>query len=374
MKVSVRHKATTKRTQQDGSSVRYLRLVQTVNGKAEEESLRKYIYDPAKTTAQKKHNKDIMSFVDELVYERKRLLERSVGGLDDLRTLEKSFLEVYNSYRDLNGRDWKGSEQEKWNICEKHIMDFFPNLSVREITPTVTKQFWMYLCDLKKTNGLKISRNSARTYIKPYVQVAKDLWRQGVLSKDPLHGVKMKAESKTQAPSLTEEELQIAFNTKPRPQDQQLINAFLFSCLTGLRVGDIRGLCWGHLKKTTEGFYYLDLDMQKTGESIIVWLSDQARELMGEPQSSHHKVFPQINGSAFQYARMEYWMKMDCKIDKRITWHSGRHTFAYRYLRVHKNPVNLMYLLGHKNIETTKIYFNYKPEDSREDLINMPKL
>lgn len=374
MKVSVRHKATTKRNQKDGSSVRYLRLVQTVNGRAEEESIGKYIFDPAKTPAQKKYNKDVMSFVDELVYERKRLLERSVGGLDDLRTLEKSFLEVYKDYRELNGRYWQKAERDKWSICEKHLMDFFPNLSVREVTPTVTKQFWMYLCDLTKTNGLKISKNSARAYIKPYVQVARDLWRQGVLSKDPLHAVKMKTETKTQAPSLTEEELQIAFNTKPRPQDQQLINAFLFSCLTGLRYSDVKGLCWEHLKKTTEGFYYLDVVMKKTGESIIVWLSDQARGLMGEPQPHHHNVFPQINGSSAQYARLEYWMKMDCKINKRITWHSGRHTFAYRYLRIHKNPVNLMYLLGHKNIETTKIYFNYKPEDSREDLINMPKL
>ena len=95
---------------------------------------------------------------------------------------------------------------------------------------------------------------------------------------------------------------------------------------------------------------------------------------MGEPQPPNYRVFPQINGSSSQYTKLQYWMRIDCKIDKIVTWHSGRHTFAYRYLRHHKNPVTLMHLLGHKNIETTREYFNYKDEDSRDELINMPKL
>ena len=374
MKVSLRYKTTTKRPQKDGSSIRYLRLVQTINRHPKEESIGKFLYDPAKTAEQKKHNKSVMVFVDELVNERKRSLERSTNGLDDLSILEKPFMRVYNDYRELNGRDWKKSERDKWKTCEKHLNDFYPNLTVREINPTVSKQFFLYLCDLIKKNGHSISRNSAVSYIKPYCQVAKDLWQQGILSKDPLHRVKFKGEPKKQAPSLTEEELKIAFNNKPRAEDQQIVNAFLFSCLTGLRVSDIQALRWEHLKKTTEGYYYLHIRMVKTDEPIKIWVSEQGINLMGEPQPPNYRVFPQINGSSSQYTKLQYWMRIDCKIDKIITWHSGRHTFAYRYLRHHKNPVTLMHLLGHKNIETTREYFNYKDEDSRDELINMPKL
>ena len=374
MKVSVRYKTTTKRIQKDGSSVRYLSIVQTTNGKQQPESLGKYLYDPAKTAEQKKHNKDVKSFVNELVHERQRLLERSVNGLDDLRILDKPFLDVYNDYRELNGRDWKRSEVTKWQICEKHLNTFLPNLTVREVTSTISKQFYLYLRDLTKKNGQKVSSNTANAYIKPYVTVAKDLWRQGILLKDPLHGIKFKTQAKNQAPSLTEEELQIAFNTKPRPEDQQLVNAFLFSCLTGLRLSDIQALRWEHLRRKTAGDYFLYIKMVKTEEPITIWLSEQAIELMGEPQPPNHRVFPQVNGSSSQYQKLQYWMRIDCKIDKLITWHSGRHTFAYRYLRHHKNPVTLMHLLGHKNIETTQIYFNYRDEDSRLELINMPKL
>lgn len=374
MKVSVRHKTTTKRVQKDGSSIRYLSIVQTTNGKLQTDSLGKYIYDPVKTPAQKKHNKDVMAFVNEMVYERQRILERSVNGLDDLRILDKPFLDVYNDYRELNGRDWKHSEVQKWQTCEKHLNTFFPNLTVREVTPVLSKQFYLYLCDLTMSNGQKVSKNTANAYIKPYVAVAKDLWQQGIIKKDPLHGIKFKTQAKNQAPSLTEEELQIAFNTKPRPADQQLVNAFLFSCLTGLRLSDIKELRWENLRQTTAGDHFLYIKMVKTEEPITIWLSDQAIELMGEPQPLNHRVFPQVNGSSAQYQKLQYWMRIDCKINKLITWHSGRHTFAYRYLRHHKNPVTLMHLLGHKNIETTQIYFNYKDEDSRLELINMPKL
>lgn len=374
MKVSVRHKASTKRVQKDGSSIRYLSIVQTTNGKPQTDSLGKYIYDPVKTPAQKKHNKDVMAFVNEMVYERQRILERSVNGLDDLRILDKPFLDVYNNYRELNGRDWKHSEVKKWQTCEKHLNTFFPNLTVREVTPVLSKQFYLYLCDLTMSNGQKVSKNTANAYIKPYVAVAKDLWQQGIIKKDPLHGIKFKTQAKNQAPSLTEEELQIAFNTKPRPADQQLVNAFLFSCLTGLRLSDIQELRWENLRQTTAGDHFLYIKMVKTEEPITIWLGDQAIELMGEPQPLNHRVFPQVNGSSAQYQKLQYWMRIDCKINKLITWHSGRHTFAYRYLRHHKNPVTLMHLLGHKNIETTQIYFNYKDEDSRLELINMPKL
>lgn len=374
MKVSVRHKASTKRVQKDGSSIRYLSIVQTTNGKPQTDSLGKYIYDPVKTPAQKKHNKDVMAFVNEMVYERQRILERSVNGLDDLRILDKPFLDVYNDYRELNGRDWKRSEVQKWQTCEKHLNTFFPNLTVREVTPVLSKQFYLYLCDLTMSNGQKVSKNTANAYIKPYVAVAKDLWQQGIIKKDPLHGIKFKTQAKNQAPSLTEEELQIAFNTKPRPADQQLVNAFLFSCLTGLRLSDIQELRWENLRQTTAGDHFLYIKMVKTEEPITIWLGDQAIELMGEPQPLNHRVFPQVNGSSAQYQKLQYWMRIDCKINKLITWHSGRHTFAYRYLRHHKNPVTLMHLLGHKNIETTQIYFNYKDEDSRLELINMPKL
>lgn len=374
MKVSVRYKTTTKRVQKDGSSIRYLSIVQTTNGKLQTDSLGKYIYDPVETPAQKKHNKDVMAFVNEMVYERQRILERSVNGLDDLRILDKPFLDVYNDYRELNGRDWKRSEVQKWQTCEKHLNTFFPNLTVREVTPVLSKQFYLYLCDLTMSNGQKVSKNTANAYIKPYVAVAKDLWQQGIIKKDPLHGIKFKTQAKNQAPSLTEEELQIAFNTKPRPADQQLVNAFLFSCLTGLRLSDIQELRWENLRQTTAGDHFLYIKMVKTEEPITIWLSDQAIELMGEPQPLNHRVFPQVNGSSAQYQKLQYWMRIDCKINKLITWHSGRHTFAYRYLRHHKNPVTLMHLLGHKNIETTQIYFNYKDEDSRLELINMPKL
>lgn len=375
MKVSVKLYKQSPKTLSDGVSVQYLGIRTTINGNRTQESLGgKFIYVNPKNSEQRKDNKDVLAYVNEIIRDRQFRLERSANGLDDLNQLDRPFLDVYNEYRELNGRDWKKSENDKWNICAKHLNAFYPNLIVRQLTPNLTKGFLNYLYDLKKSNGKSLSKNSANSYIKPYEQVAKDLWQQGIISKSPLNKVKKKTSKKEQAPSLTEEELQIAFNTKPQEGHQQIVNAFLFSCLTGLRHSDLMQLRWANVKKHSNGTPFLHIVMKKTEEPIKIWLSEQAVELIGEPQQLTHRVFPQINKSNHQYGIIKDFIMFTCRIDKRITWHSGRHTFAYRYLRYHKNPVTLMNLLGHKNIETTQEYFNYKPEDSLEELINMPKL
>lgn len=375
MKVSVKLNKKSKTTLSDGTVVRYLIIRTTINGKRTEESLGgKYVYEKPKNSQQRKHNKDATAYGEEIAKDKQYRLERSAYGLEDLNQLDRPFIDVYNEYRDLNGRDWKEAENNKWDICAKHLKSFYPDLIVRQLTPTLSKQFLNYLYDLKKTNGKPLSKNSANAYMKPYIQVAKDLWQQGILSKDPMNKVKMKTAPKEQAPSLTEEELKTAFNTQPQEGHQQVVNAFLFSCLTGLRLSDLIGLRWSNLQKHSNGTPYLNIVMKKTEEPIKIWLSEQAIALMGEPQQVSQRVFPQVNTNTYQYDMLQKFIMLNCRINKKITWHSGRHTFAYRYLRHHKNPVTLMHLLGHKNIETTQEYFNYKPEDSLEELINMPKL
>ena len=375
MKVSVKLYKQSKRTLSDGTQVHYLGIRTTINGDRSQESLGgKYLYVKPKDSKQRKHNKDANAYAQEIIRDRQFKLERSAYGLEDLNQLDRPFIDVYNDYRDLNGRDWKDAENNKWDICAKHLNAFYPNLIVRQLTPTLSKSFLNYLYDLKKSNGESLSRNSANAYMKPYVQVAKDLWQQGILSKDPMNKVKMKTAPKEQAPSLTEEELKIAFNTEPEEGHKMIVNAFLFSCLTGLRLSDLIELRWSNVHKHSNGTPYLNIVMKKTEEPIKIWLSEQALELMGEPQQVSQRVFPQVNKNTYQYDILQKFIMYYCGINKKITWHSGRHTFAYRYLRHHKNPVTLMHLLGHKNIETTQEYFNYKPEDSLEELINMPKL
>lgn len=375
MKVSVKLYKQTKKTLSNGSCVQYIGIRTNINGKRTQESLGgKFLYPTPKNSEQRKHNKDVLAYATDLIKDKQYRLERSANGLDDLNQLDKPFIDAYNEYRNLNGREWKTAENNKWDICAKHLNAFYPNLIVRQITPTLSKQFLNYLYDLKKRNGKPLSKNSANSYMKAYVQVVKGLWQDGILQKDPMHKVKTKSEPKEQAPSLTEEELQIAFNTEPENNHTQIINAFLFSCLTGLRLSDLIKLRWDNVKKHSSGKPFLSIVMQKTDEPITIWLSEQAEELMGEPQQMSHRVFPQVNKSNYQYDIIQKFIMYYCGINKKVTWHSGRHTFAYRYLRYHKNPVTLMNLLGHKNIETTQEYFNYKPEDSLEELINMPKL
>lgn len=363
-----------RQTLADGTQKIYLNLRYNTKGvvKRPPEKTGKWLYPKPKTSAQRAHNKDAESFVEKLKIERQRELDYSSNGLVDLQKRDGLLSDAFRSYIKDFGSDWGDSERGNYERTLERLNQYAPNASIRRLNPTFSKGFYTYLCSLKKSNGQPLSKNSANVYFAKYKMVAKYLWKSGLLNQDPTLQVKTNTSDKKQAPSLTEEELQVAINTPISKGYEQVRNAWLFACLTGLRVSDLIDLKWEHFINQSDGSILLKKVMWKTKRFIQIYLSEQALELAGEP--TENRVFPQVNTHAYQYEKLRMWMIGDCGINKRITWHSARHTFAYRYLRHHKNPVNLMHLLGHTNIKTTQIYFNYNVEDTKPELMSMPRL
>ena len=139
-------------------------------------------------------------------------------------------------------------------------------------------------------------------------------------------------------------------------------NAFLFSYLTGLRYSDVSQLKWGNIK---DG--YIDIIQQKTQERLTVNLHEDIISLIGTPKKPQDLVFklPCYLGCIIH---LKKWV-LSAGIEKHITWHCSRHSFATTLIQENENLMTVSKLLGHKSIIETQRYVRVA-EMSKEKAIN----
>ncbi len=130
--------------------------------------------------------------------------------------------------------------------------------------------------------------------------------------------------------------------------------AALFTAFTGLRHSDIKRITWSQFKKTPDG-WRLDFVQKKTGMPEYLPISEQAYALCGKPGNPYDFVFdhlPEINNTN---KIIHEWVSK-AGIDRRITYHCFRHTFATLLLQQGTDLLTIKAMLGHTRVTTTEIY------------------
>lgn len=93
---------------------------------------------------------------------------------------------------------------------------------------------------------------------------------------------------------------------------------------------------------------------------------------MGEAGKASEHIF---YISSLNYANMllRKWVA-SAGIDKYISFHSGRHTFAVMMLDLGADIYTVQKLLGHRNINTTQIYAKILDKNKQEAVQRIPKI
>ena len=142
------------------------------------------------------------------------------------------------------------------------------------------------------------------------------------------------------------------------PCDSDVLRrASLFSCLTGLRFSDILNLRWNNIQEVAGIGLCVVLKTQKTKTPATLPLCEDAIELIGERQTG--KIFVGFK-KTLTAKPLKDWIKA-AKIDKRITFHCFRHTYATLQMAMSSNPYLVSQALTHKNLETTLRYTHNVP-------------
>lgn len=203
--------------------------------------------------------------------------------------------------------------------------------------------------------GRPISRNTAASYFSRFRNVLKRAYKQGLITVD-LHAqvdpIKLK---ETHREQLELEEFQALVDT---PCKSDLIKrAAIFSGLTGLRFSDVKALTWSEVRGVP-GKYYLQFTQEKTEGAEILPVSDQAVEILGNRGELEKRCFNNLHYSNLKPCFID-WMPR-AGINKNITFHSFRHTFATLQLEMGTELLTVSKMLGHKTVKTTLIYTKVK--------------
>lgn len=131
---------------------------------------------------------------------------------------------------------------------------------------------------------------------------------------------------------------------------------FLFACYTSLRISEIQRLRRWDLKGNAITFY-----ADKTDKSHTVVLNNTAKAII----ERHPALFVEHISPESINRTLKNIMKLNTvKINKNVSMHTGRHTFATNFLRKGGNVRDLQQILNHSSILTTMIYVHIVESES----------
>ena len=131
---------------------------------------------------------------------------------------------------------------------------------------------------------------------------------------------------------------------------------------------------WGEVS-TLAGRTRLIYRQKKTRSQEYLDITAQAAELLGERGDAgpDDLVFDSIYHPQRTIDILRGWAAM-AGIDKNITFHSGRHTFAVMMLTLGTDIYTVSKLLGHRSLQTTQIYAKIVDAKKQEAVDNIPQI
>ena len=189
--------------------------------------------------------------------------------------------------------------------------------------------------------------------LKRYINVAR---KKGIITAYPFLNYTIKTEQ-SHRDALTEKELEKLENYRDQLKEpNETLNAFLFSCYTGLRYSDICAFTKQNIR-TINRKKWIVLRMIKTNKEGRIPLSTifegKALKLTKSIARSRGLLFHMENNQ--QTNRILKRIAKQVGI-KKITFHTARHTCGTLLLYRGVSITTVQAILGHQSVKTTQIY------------------
>lgn len=354
-------KVTLRQREKNGQASLYLDYYH--KGKRQYEYLRLYLIAKPKSTEERTQNKRTLQLAETIRAKRQIEIQNGVFGVNDLERANSSFLAYFKILAEKR-KDSDGN-YGNWLSTLKHLNKFPKgNVKFSEIDKRWLDELRHYLIHEAETKrDERLSQNSCVSYFNKVRAALKEAVKDGYLVRNPAENAEGIKDAETKKEFLTLEELQKAAQTHC---DVLIVKrAFLFSALTGLRFSDIEKLTWHEIQFSNENGYYIRFKQKKTKGQETLPISEDAFQLLGERLSNDEKAFPDLTYSDYNNQKIREWM-IRAGIEKSITFHCARHTYATLQLSLGTDIYTVSKMLGHKSLKTTEIYAKIIDEKKKE--------
>lgn len=257
----------------------------------------------------------------------------------------------------LIGKDIQQATWNKFNYVCNHVTSFIyskykkKDYSLENLNQQFLDDFEYYLKAVKNQKQVTINKSIQR-----FRKAIKIAVSEGYLDKDPFMLHKPKRVIKNVV-FLSQIELEKIEHHGFRQSRLELVrDLFIFCCYTGLAYNEMNNLKKHHIIDGFDGNKWIQMKRQKTGKDISVPLLPKAAEIIEKYTSESEYVLPKLSNQ-----RINSYLKEIAGIigvEKRITHHTARKTFASTVLLYNNVPMEIVSeLLGHSSISITEDYY-----------------
>jgi len=296
-----------------------------------------------------------------------------LGIEENQRKLLIIFEDHNKRMKELIGKEFSNNTFKKYETTLSHTREFLKNqykindISIKKVDIAFINDFDFYLRNTKNCNN-----NSTIKYIRNFGKIVKQCYVNGWLDKDPFLNYKGKVKE-VERTYLTELEIEVILNKNFKVNRLELVrDIFLFSCFTGLAYIDVHNLTKSNIIVGIDGEKWISTHRQKTESASKIPILPVTQMIIDKyenhPQCNNEdKLLPILSNQ-----KMNAYLKeiaAICEIEKELTFHIARHTFATTVTLTNGVPIeSVSKMLGHKNLRTTQHYAKVLDRKVSEDM------
>lgn len=211
--------------------------------------------------------------------------------------------------------------------------------------------------DLYLRTERRLAPNTVVLYMSRLHTVINKAIAAGIITADPFAGYEP-PRPECRRRYLTREELRRLMTT-PLPSSRLYLvrDLFLFSCYTGISYGDMCRLTAANLETAEDGTVWIKATREKTNVEFEIPLLDLPLHIIDKYRDTmpDGKLLPMYGNSELN--RGLKLLAAACGIDRKLTFHQARHTYATEITLSHGVPMETVSrMLGHSRVDTTQIY------------------
>ena len=302
-------------------------------------------------------------------------LKNKILGIDERsRMLIPIFQDHNNKIKELLGKEYATGTLERYKTSLSHTIEFLQwkyKISDIEITKIdhafiTDYEFWL-------RSVRNCANNTAVKYFKNFSKIIKICLANNWIERNPCANYKSKVKE-VERVYLSDVEIQNIIEKDFKTERLSIVrDIFLFSCFTGLAYIDVKNLTKSHISFGIDGEKWIFTHRQKTESASKISILPVTQMIIDKysdhPQSNNEdKLLPILSNQ-----KMNAYLKEIagvCEIEKELTFHIARHTFATTVTLTNGVPIeSVSKMLGHKNLRTTQHYAKVLDRKVSEDMM-----
>lgn len=342
------------------------------------EKLNLYLVANPRTPIERQQNREVLQLAKRIRQEREQELLEDREGYR-LKSMQKkiNFLDYFQNYIDNYTKKDLSMLKGVFQRFKDFLKDtpeynrFANDLKPENINKDMIVTFTEYLQSRGKGEG-------AKSYYARFKKVINYAVEHDIITKNPCTGVSIKIDGNTlRKEVLSMEEIKQLISTKSPKQNQEVRRAFIFCLYCGLRFCDIKDLTFANVDYSNK---LLKFEQSKTkghsaNSGVIIPLNESLLQLIGEPKQGENKNSLIFNLPTYEmcWKSLQRWVE-NAGINKHISWHCARHSFAVNILNNGANIKTVAELLGHSGLQCTEKYVRAVDKLKEEAINSLPNI